>query len=187
MMQNNNFDRVIDALAFAAEHHRFQRRAGYDKLPYINHLIKVTRLLLETGSGSDPDVVVAGALHDIIEDTEVSHADLAGRYGVRTADIVVELTDDMSLPYAERKQLQVDRAHLLSPAARQIRIADKICNLEDIFTYPLDWPTAKKQAYLENAVQVVARIRGVSASLEDRFDRTVEEIRRKQKHSERNE
>ena len=175
-------DQVIDALAYAAEHHRYQRRAGYDRLPYINHLIKVTKLLLREGRETDPDLLVAAALHDIIEDTAVTHADLAEKFGKQVADIVLELTDDMDLPYQERKQLQVERAALLSAAARKIRLADKICNLEDIFSYPLDWPAAKKWEYLENSVQIVNRLRGTQPFLEKLFDQKVEAIRNNRKH-----
>ena len=87
---------------------------------------------------------------------------------------VLELTDDMNLPYMERKWLQVEKAHLLTEKARKIRLVDKATNIRDILTYPLNWPLEKKEAYLENAIQVVGRIRGGNPRLDDWFDQTVE-------------
>lgn len=164
--------RIFSALALAAEKHKYQRRSGFKKLPYINHLIKVTRGLLEKGE-TEEDILLASILHDIIEDTEVSREELEEKYGAKVAEIVAELTDDMSLPYLERKQRQVDSAKSLSPEAQKIRIADKASNIRDIFTYPLNWTEEKKAAYLENAKKVVEKLRGVAPPLENWFDEEV--------------
>lgn len=169
---------LFDALTLAAEKHRYQRRSGYDRLPYINHLIKVCNALLRIGGETDPDLLLAALLHDIIEDTDVTEADLARRFNPRVGRIVAELTDDMRLPHRERKRLQVERATTLSPAARKIRIADKTSNLRDLLDYPVDWPAEKKWSYLTSAVEVVDRIRGASPPLEAWFDKTVAEARK---------
>lgn len=163
----------MDAAVFAALKHQYQRRAGYDKLPYINHLLKVAEALIRVGGEQDDALLLAGILHDVLEDTDATHEELALRFGRETADIVLELTDDMSLPYMERKWLQVEKAHLLSEKARKVRIVDKSTNIRDIFTYPLDWPLEKKEAYLENSIQVTTRIRGGNPRLDHWFDETV--------------
>lgn len=169
---------LFDALRLAAEQHRYQRRSGYDRLPYINHLIKVADAVLRIGGETDPDLLLAALLHDIVEDTEVTEADLARRYNPRVGRIVAELTDDMRLPHETRKRLQVERAPGLSPAARKIRIADKACNMRDLIDYPVDWPLEKKRYYVTNAVEVIDRIRGASPPLEAWFDETVAEARK---------
>lgn len=166
------------ALTLAAEKHQYQRRSGYERLPYLNHLIKVTDTLLRIGGETDPDLLAAAVLHDIIEDTDVTHADLAKEFNPRVAAIVAELSDDMSLPYPVRKQRQVANAAALSAEARKIRIADKACNIRDILHYPVEWPLEKKQFYVTNSVEVVNSIRGVNPALEAWFDLTVSEAKK---------
>ena len=169
---------LFKALTLAAEKHQYQRRSGYERLPYLNHLIKVTDTLLRIGGETDPDLLLAALLHDIIEDTDVTEADLARLFNPRVAGIVAELSDDMGLPYAVRKQRQVAAASGLSVEARKIRIADKACNIRDILHYPVEWPLEKKQYYVTNSVEVVDRIRGVNPALEAWFDQTVCEAKK---------
>ncbi len=164
----------FEALAFAAEQHKYQRRGGYDPLPYINHLIKVSTAIIEIGKEENSDIILASILHDVIEDSEITNKDLKEHFGATVADIVTELTDDMTIPYEDRKALQIARAPQLSIAARKIRIADKASNIRDIFTYPLDWTEEKKIAYLENSVAVVDQIRGTHEALEIWFDQSVQ-------------
>lgn len=167
----------LEALLLAADKHQYQRRSGYDRLPYINHLIKVVDALLRIGHETDPELLLAGLLHDIIEDTDVTEEDLSRRFSPKVGRIVAELTDDMSLPYAVRKQRQVEGAASLSPEARKIRIADKACNIRDILHYPIQWTLEKKQNYVTNACDIVHQIRGVNGALEAWFDSVVAEAR----------
>ena len=167
----------FEALQLAAEKHKYQRRSGYDRLPYINHLLKVADALRRIGGETDPDLLIAALLHDIVEDTDVTEEDLGRQFGSRVARTVAELTDDMRLPHAERKRLQVQAAPSLSTDARKIRIADKACNILDILAYPIDWSLEKKQAYVTNAMEIVDQIRGSSPRLESWFDETVAKAR----------
>lgn len=176
-MPQIKIEEFIQALSLAAEKHKYQRRAGYDALPYINHLIKVTQNLMQEAGEKDRDTLLAALLHDILEDTNLSRKELAEKFGEEVAAIVTELTDDMSLDYETRKRLQIEGAKSLSPAAKKIRISDKASNLRDIFTYPLSWSPEQKQAYLETASKVVDEIRGTDEALEKFFDRSLDEIR----------
>ena len=174
MVIHATLSKLFQALSFAAVKHQYQRRGGYGRLPYVNHLIKVTEVLIQIAKETDEDLLIAATLHDIIEDTDVSTEEITQQFGAEVASIIEELTDDMALPYYERKQLQIDKAHLLSTAARKIRIADKASNMRDLMTYPIDWPMEKKKAYIINSKQVVDKIRGVNPALEKWFDETVE-------------
>lgn len=165
---------VLDALQFAAEVHKFQRRNGYDPLPYINHLIKVTRIVHTVAGYSDPIILSAAALHDVIEDSEITEDDLARRFGPAVAAIVAALTDDMSLPYEIRRQKQLEGVVSLPSEAKVIRIADKGANIEDIVSYPLEWDHERKKDYIRGAQAIVNRIRGVCPPLEQWFDQQVE-------------
>ncbi|MCB0587630.1 MAG: bifunctional (p)ppGpp synthetase/guanosine-3',5'-bis(diphosphate) 3'-pyrophosphohydrolase [Phaeodactylibacter sp.] len=171
-MPNDLLAKVMDAAVYAAMKHQYQRRAGYDKLPYMNHLLKVTEALIRIGGERDEALLLAAVLHDVLEDTDATHEELARHFGREAADIVLELTDDMSIPYMERKWLQVEKARQLSEKARKIRIVDKATNIRDILSYPLDWPLEKKENYLDNSIQVVSRIRGANPRLDAWFDET---------------
>lgn len=165
---------LLKALQFAAVKHQYDRRGGYDRLPYINHLIKVANGLVNRCGFTEDTLLLAAVLHDIVEDTDVTGEELAERFGHEVAAIVLELTDDMSLSYEARKQRQLETASQLSRGARIIRLADKASNIEDIFSYPLDWSLDKKEAYLKNSAQIAAIIKGEHPRLDQWFKQTVE-------------
>jgi len=152
--------KVMDAAVFAAIKHQYLRRGGYDQLPYINHLLKVAEALIRIAGKRDDHLLMAAVLHDIIEDTDTTEKELSQRFGPETASIVVELTDDMTLPYEERKRRQVETAKSLSHKAKLIRLVDKASNIRDIFSYPVDWPWEKKVAYVDNAAEIYEAIKG---------------------------
>lgn len=169
---------VFRALAFAAHKHRDQRRKDEGASPYINHPIALAELLVTVGGVSDAVTLCAAILHDTIEDTETSHAELAERFGPEIADVVAEVTDDKSLPKAERKALQIVHAAQASPRAKLIKLADKTCNLRDIAsTPPADWSAERRQDYARWAQQVIAGVRGTNAALEAAFDQACAALR----------
>jgi guanosine-3',5'-bis(diphosphate) 3'-pyrophosphohydrolase len=162
---------LFDALAFAARKHRDQRRKDAGASPYINHPIAVAHVLATAGAVNDVNVLVAAILHDTVEDTETTFAELEAGFGPVVTALVRELTDDKTLPRGERKRLQLERAATASSGAKQIKLADKICNLRDIReTPPADWSADRKAAYLEWATQVVDACRGANPRLEAVFD-----------------
>ena len=163
--------RLLDALAFAAERHRDQRRKGAEASPYINHPIEVARVLAAEGCVTDADVLMAAILHDTIEDTATTADELRQRFGPIVAALVEEVTDDKALPSAERKALQIAHAGALSPGARLVKLADKICNVRDMGrSPPVGWPLERRRAYFDWAAAVVAGLRGTHAGLEAAFD-----------------
>jgi guanosine-3',5'-bis(diphosphate) 3'-pyrophosphohydrolase len=163
----------IRAVAFAAEKHRHQRRKDAQCSPYINHPLELADVLASEGGVTDLDVLMAAVLHDTVEDTETTPAELAARFGERIAGIVMEVTDDKALPKDTRKRLQVEHAPRLSPEARLVKLADKICNLRDILASPPSgWPPERKRDYFDWAKAVVDGLRGVNQPLEILFDAT---------------
>ena len=165
---------LLRALAFAANKHRDQRRKGAEASPYINHPIGVAALLATEAGVTDEVLLIAAVLHDTVEDTKTTFAELQGFFGAPVADLVRELTDDKSLPKAERKRLQIDHAASLSWGAKQLKIADKICNIRDITAFPpADWSLDRRRDYLTWAEQVVAGCRGVNTQLDDVFDAAI--------------
>jgi GTP diphosphokinase / guanosine-3',5'-bis(diphosphate) 3'-diphosphatase len=168
-------NRLIDAILFAAQSHSGQYRKD-GKTPYINHPVEVMHLLAHTGNVSDPELLVAAVLHDVVEDTQVTAHEISRRFGERVSKVVLELTDDKMLTKEDRKRLQLHLANHLSADARLIRICDKICNVHDIlYAPPDDWDLRRRRDYLEWAKAVVDKIRGTNEELEKQFDELFEE------------
>lgn len=117
---------ILSAAMFAAQKHASQRRKGAAAEPYVNHLIEVAQLIAGSSEELDTNLVMAGLLHDTIEDTGTSAEELEKAFGSDIAGLVVELTDDKSLPKDVRKTLQVENAPRKSVRAQVIKLADKI-------------------------------------------------------------
>ncbi|MBI4986030.1 MAG: bifunctional (p)ppGpp synthetase/guanosine-3',5'-bis(diphosphate) 3'-pyrophosphohydrolase [Rhodocyclales bacterium] len=162
---------VLRATQFAADKHRAQRRCDADASPYINHPISLANLLANEALVDDPVVLCAALLHDTIEDTATTFEELEQAFGRDVASIVREVTDDKSLAKAERKRLQIEHARSISPRAKLVKLADKICNLRDIVAMPpVGWSAQRKDEYFAWAAQVVDGLRGTHPQLEEIFD-----------------
>ena len=162
---------LLDALLFAAQKHRNQRRKDAEASPYINHPIALAHLLASVGAVDDLDVLRAAILHDTVEDTETTEAELRERFGPVVAGIVMEVTDDKSLPKERRKALQVEHAPHKSAGAALVKLADKTCNLQDIAAAPpADWSLERRQTYFDWALRVVEVLPPVSPPLRMAFD-----------------
>ena len=173
-----SLSKILTAASFAAQKHKGQKRKGSDGEPYINHPIEVANLLVNVGRLDDGDVIVAGLLHDTVEDCGVSFEEIGERFGTVVAGYVRELTDDKSLPKAERKLLQIEHAPHLSHGAKQIKLADKISNIRDVTENPPDgWDVQRRREYVEWGENVVAGLRGANAELEKLFDKVVEDAK----------
>jgi len=159
---------VWKALEFATYKHRLQRRKGYQRLPYINHPIKVAGILKHFGETKD-ELIAAALLHDVLEDTDATEKELETSFGRYVMDIVLEVTDDMKLPSKERKKLQIQHAAGLSDEAKKIKISDKTANTIDLYSHPISWSKARKKGYILWATEVVKECRGVNQSLEENF------------------
>ena len=163
--------KLFKAIEFASWQHRFQRRKGCDSIPYINHPLRVAGILAEYNDKILENMLLAAVLHDVVEDTGARESDIRKLFGKKVAMLVMEVTDDMSLPSAVRKQKQIDKAPTLSNEARQIKIADKICNIQDMTNLPVGWTAIRKLAYIVWSKKVVKGCRGVNSRLENFFDR----------------
>lgn len=162
---------ILKAAAFAAERHRKQRRKDLHATPYINHPLALASTLTVEAGVTDAEVIAAALLHDTLEDTETTAAELREAFGERVAAIVQEVTDDPDLDNDDRKQRQIDHAPHLSPGAKLVKLADKISNLRDVAERPPHaWGLARKREYFDWTARVVAGLRGAHAGLEALFD-----------------
>ena len=164
--------RLLAAVHFAADKHRFQKRKGEDASPYINHPIAVAEVLASVGGVRDLAVLQAAILHDTLEDTKTTRRELIARFGAKVASMVAEVTDDKRLPKPRRKQLQVEHAPHLSRGAKLVKLGDKTCNLLDVANSPpKGWNEERQLGYIEWSRRVVDGCRGASPALEHHFDR----------------
>ena len=115
---------VTKALEFAAEKHRGQSRKDAANTPYINHPIALAHLLANEGGINDANIIAAALLHDTVEDTDATVEDIEELFGSEIMRIVMEVTDDKSLPSPERKRLQIEHAAQISHAAKLVKLAD---------------------------------------------------------------
>jgi guanosine-3',5'-bis(diphosphate) 3'-pyrophosphohydrolase len=169
---------LLKAIQFSAEKHRSQRRKGADASPYINHPIEVAVILANVARITDGAVLMAAVLHDTLEDTCTTLEELQAAFGREVCALVQEVTDDKSLPKAERKRLQVEHAPHMSASAKLIKIADKISNVREITeSPPSEWPLERRLHYVDWAERVLAFCRGANSALESRFDETAQRAR----------
>lgn len=171
-------NRTFDALKWASELHRLQRRKGAPEavsgkcpraVPYLNHVIAVADLLSNVGGVEDEDILIAAILHDAVEDTEATLEDVLERMGPVVAGM--EVSDDRSLTREQRKENQVIHAATLSFGARLVKLADKIHNCLDLAENPpMGWSRQRVLDYFEWSFRVVEGLRGTNAPLERLFD-----------------
>src|SRR4051812_39133830 len=138
MTINGYSDRINHALAFAAKHHDRQVRKG-TRLPYLTHPANVAIIL--TRYGRDEDTVIAGILHDVIEDCirenytrEMLEQRIGDKFGATVLDTVLAVTqrnvDDSGndLSSDERKDDYLERLSTAGESARWVCAADKLHN-----------------------------------------------------------
>ncbi len=177
-MNNSENLQLLKALSFAADKHRFQRRKDTEETPYINHPIRVALTLIETGGETNIDLLMAAVLHDTIEDTQTTPAELEEHFGATVLNLVLEVTDDKNLTKEERKKLQVLHASHKSPLAKKLKLADKICNVYDILHHPPgNWSVERKLNYLTWAENVLEGLKGANSLLEDELAQLIRQGR----------
>ena len=123
----------LKATKFATEAHKGQYRKN-SKIPYVNHVLAVGDIL--ENAGYPESVVVAGILHDTLEDTDTTFDTLVSEFGIEVAWVVSGVSEDKSLgSWKERKEYYL--AHLTSEntpyASLIVSAADKLHNLTDTY------------------------------------------------------
>jgi (p)ppGpp synthase/HD superfamily hydrolase len=122
------------ALAFTARAHRNQLRKGTD-IPYIAHPVHVSVILIRHGFGED--LVIAGLLHDVVEDCGVPLEQIAADFGdevARLVDAVSETrsADGVELPWEQRKAEKLAHLQAAGPDVAALKAADAIHNARAI-------------------------------------------------------
>jgi guanosine-3',5'-bis(diphosphate) 3'-pyrophosphohydrolase len=174
MVEEEQFDLIWRSLAFSARQHRDQRRKDIHQSPYINHPIQVAEVLWRVGGVRDVITLSAALLHDTIEDTGATIEEITDQFGAEVCTVVLEVTDNKSLPKSDRKRLQVEHASHLSVRATLVKLADKICNVRDVGQNPPpNWTQQRCLEYLDWAASVVSQMNGDFPELKALFEHEV--------------
>ena len=169
---------LLEALQFATVKHRHQRRKNSEAVPYINHPIEVATTLWKVGGIREITTLMAALLHDTLEDTDATEQEILEQFGKEVLSLVEEVTDDKNLSKQQRKLKQIETAPNKSIAAKQIKLADKICNIYDIaHSPPCDWSLERRQEYLDWTMKVIAGLRGTNSALETHYDTILSQAR----------
>lgn len=120
---------IEEAFAFAQEKHKTQFRK-VSKLLYIIHIYDVARILMN--NHADEDVIVAGILHDTLEDTKTTESEIEYLFGSKVKEMVVEETEDKSLCWKERKQERIEHLKNASLECKMVKCADMLANISDL-------------------------------------------------------
>ena len=149
--------RIAAAMKFAFCAHDGQRRKD-GRTPYIVHPIAVVRYLSSDLRVSDPDLLSAAALHDVIEDTGTSLGELARHFGRNTARLVEELTvprefHGPEVPDSRKTEVLVRDIARMSWKAVLIKLADRLDNLSDMNNAV--WSSQKRRRYIEQTAQLL--------------------------------
>lgn len=168
------FPDILNAIAFAAEKHKHQFRK-VDGTPFINHCIGVAKILSDIGQ-TDVNLLVAAVLHDTVEDTDTTLNEIRLHFGDIVAKLVAEVTDDRSLLPSQRKKKQVESVADKSRAAKYIKLADKVHNLESMFTdgIPPNWDLMRVRGYFLWNKQITDQLKGLHPSLDQRLCKVYE-------------
>ena len=170
----NDLPNFLQAISFAAKKHRLQKRKGADEEPYVNHVLEVANLLANVGKVEDFDILIAAVLHDTVEDTGTTEAEITEKFGTAVGKMVMEVTDDKLLPKTRRKTLQIEHAPHLSNGAKLIKLGDKISNIRDVSQNPPDgWSKERRVEYINWGEKVINGLRGTNENLEKHFDELI--------------
>jgi (p)ppGpp synthase/HD superfamily hydrolase len=125
-------DILFDALEFAVKAHRGQVRKG-TRLPYVFHPMNVARTLLE--SGYDDDIVIAGLLHDTIEDTDTTIEEIESVFGAQVASLVLGASEkNKDDTWEKRKEETIEHLKSAPIDLLLVSCADKLDNIRSIRT-----------------------------------------------------
>lgn len=158
---------ILDALEFAAHAQGAQRREDAGD-SYLVHLAEVAAAC-GGHEPFDPILVAAALLHDVVEDTSVTEADLRTRFGGDIAALVMEVTDPPDMPRDNKQAIQAEHMARASERARLLKLADKTSNVAELADLPAPATDAMRN-YLAGARLVVDACRGTDPRMEATFD-----------------
>jgi len=149
--------KVARAVAFAAGQHGDQRRPG--GAPYTEHLLETLEVLVRGAGVTDPDLLCAAVLHDVVEDTACTVAQVAEGFGPRVAGLVGWVT--IPPPGAGQDKAAAKDAYLrgLRRAPRDailVKLADRASNVQTL----RNLAPARQRAYYAQTIEHIVPLAG---------------------------
>lgn len=145
-------EQVHRAVAFASEHHGSQQRPT--GAPYLEHLLEALEVLVRGAGVSDPDVLCAAVLHDVVEDTGCTLGDVTAAFGPRVAELVGWVTIPEPAPGQDEATVKEEYLRGLTAAPRDailVKLADRASNVQTLRNLPL----ARQRAYYAQTVRFI--------------------------------
>lgn len=127
--------RLQEAINEASRLHRDQIRKDNLKTPYISHVVGV--MILLSAATHDEDVLIAGLLHDVLEDTDYSFEELEEKFGKRVASIVLGVTEEnkmnnVHMSWKEEKDHYLEKVRTGLDESVMVSLADKTQNMRSL-------------------------------------------------------
>lgn len=160
------YKKLDEALQLAAKLHSGQRRDGEFGLPYAVHPFEVVSHLRYVGGVTDEDILVAAALHDVLEETSVRRSLLKDQFGKRAYDLVLAVTrKEPSKKEIEgfsdeevwqlRSSMLLTEISRMSSEAQSIKLADRLSNMQEAIYAKLG---AKLERYRVQTFEILETI-----------------------------
>ena len=137
-MKNRTLDTslVDKAIIYAVNNHKNTRRKGKD-IPYILHPLEAMGIVATITD--DQELIAAAALHDLIEDTNVTYDDIKAEFGKRIADIVLSESNNSianydNLSWHEIREKTMEKLKVASIDSKIVALGDKLSNIRAIYT-----------------------------------------------------
>jgi len=147
-------DAVAKAVDFAVRYHGDQRRPT--GAPYLEHLLEALEVLVRGAGVTDPDVLCAAVLHDVVEDTPCTVADLRREFGDRVAGLVSWVTIPESDDPAAAKEAYLAGLRDAPDDAILVKLADRASNVQTVRNLSL----AKQREYYAQTVRYIVPLAG---------------------------
>jgi guanosine-3',5'-bis(diphosphate) 3'-pyrophosphohydrolase len=136
---------LAKAYALAERHHADQTRPAGE--PYVHHLLEALEIAVDSGA-TDPDVLVAVLLHDVVEDTPCTPDEVRAEFGNRVAELVGWVTK----PEGEGVRERYLAGFASAPAdVLTVKLSDRYSNVQRLDTHPRP---AKRRTYYAETVRV---------------------------------
>ncbi len=166
------------AVGFAVERHAGQLRSA-DRAPFVMHPIEVGALLGQAGYADE--VVAAGVLHDVLEDTDTTALELRQRFGATVAALVQAVSEDPSISDDQARKRALRTQVALGPSdAAAVFAADKVSKLRELRLTldggPVADDVASKLSHYWASLRVVERRLGASDPVVERLRRELEAL-----------
>jgi (p)ppGpp synthase/HD superfamily hydrolase len=139
-----SYDRVAQAVPFALRFHGDQKRPT--GVPYLEHLLEAVEVLVRGAGVTDPNVLCAAVLHDVVEDTPCTIACVQEAFGDRVADMVAWVTKPETEAGQDKRAVKEAYLAGLKDApddAIEVKLADRASNVQTLRNLPLP----KQRAY----------------------------------------